>query len=464
MRRFELILAFVAAFAVIWPAVFGVRPRRGVAAGLLTIAFILQLQIEGYRWQLLPIYLVSLGLAIGDVIYLERGLTWSRRLTRGLFGTAGLTLAAGLAAILPVPELPVPPGPQAIGTFTVELVDTGRAEAYGPSPGAPRRLMAQVWYPALGSGSVAALPWSTDWDVVAPATARLLGFPSWFLDHTRYTDSHATQQPPMAEGVFPIIVYSHGWTGFRSIAVNQIETLVSNGYIVIAPDHTFGSVGVRFPDGEVINHDATALPEEEEVGAEAYRDAAELLVETFADDIVTILDELDRGESGAFSLIWRGADLTRIGVYGHSTGGGAAVKVCLEDRRCDAVLGMDAWVEPLPDRVIRITASTPSLFMRSEDWIGTENDSLVRGIAGRSDEVSYVVGIAGAGHNDFVLTPLISPVAGRFGWKGPIPAGRIIPIVDNYLLGFFDVYLLGTGPATLDTVNFDEVSVEILNR
>ena len=76
MRRFELILAFVAAFAVIWPAVFGVRPRRGVAAGLLTIAFILQLQIEGYRWQILPIYLVSLGLLALAYVTLEGRAWW----------------------------------------------------------------------------------------------------------------------------------------------------------------------------------------------------------------------------------------------------------------------------------------------------------------------------------------------------------------------------------------------------
>ena len=76
--------------------------------------------------------------------------------------------------------------------------------------------------------------------------------------------------------------------------------------------------------------------------------------------------------------------------------------------------------------------------------------------------MTYWLGIEGANHNDFVITPFFSPIAAQIGLKGPIPAGRIVPIVDNYLLGFFDVFLLGTGSAALDSVTFDEVSVEVI--
>ena len=60
-----------------------------------------------------------------------------------------------------------------------------------------------------------------------------------------------------------------------------------------------------------------------------------------------------RGRTGPFGALAASADLTRIGVYGNETGGGAAVEVCLEDERCDAVLGLDPWVEPIPDRRFR---------------------------------------------------------------------------------------------------------------
>ena len=72
------------------------------------------------------------------------------------------------------------------------------------------------------------------------------------------------------------------------------------------------------------------------------------------------------------------------------------------------------------------------------------------------------MGVEGASHNDFVIAPLISPFSTRLGFTGPIPAGRVIPIIDRYLVGFFDVYLLETGSAALDTASFEEVSVEVI--
>lgn len=457
-----MLLVFATLLAVLWPAVFGVRPKRGIVAVVLVAALVLQLQAEGYRWQLIPLYVVAVGLAAGDVLFIDRNLKWSNRIARAVGGVAGVGLAALLAVGLPVPTLPVPSGPETIGTATFEITDPNRDEIYGPNPAGPRKFMAQVWYPAKPVEGLEPTKWSEDWDVVAPAVALNLGFPSWFLDHTRYVESNGYSSLPPAEGTFPVIVYSHGWNGFRTIAINQIETLVSNGYMVIAPDHTFGSVVTRLDDGSVIEFDPNALPDEEEVGEEAYLEAGNELISTFAADITTILDGLEEGEGGPFGRLGAVADLTRVGVYGHSTGGGAAVKVCLEDERCDAVVGLDPWVEPLPDRVIRNAVTRPSLYMRSDSWRDTNNDSVLRGLAGRSSEVTYWLGVEGADHNDFVVTPLLSPFGSQLGLTGPIAPGRIVPIVDNYLLGFFDVFLLGTGSAALDNVSFEEVSVELI--
>jgi hypothetical protein len=38
----------------------------------------------------------------------------------------------------------------------------------------------------------------------------------------------------------------------------------------------------------------------------------------------------------------------------------------------------------------------------------------------------------------------------------------MIPIINQYLVGFFDVFLLDTGPASIDTVSFDEVALEVI--
>ena len=462
MRRFELFLIFAEAFAVAWPAVFGVRTRRGIAAALLIALFIIHWQVEGLRWQMIPVYGAALGLAIGDILAVERRLDWTRRIARGIFGLAGVALGAILPLVLPVPELPVPTGPEPIGTITVELVDSEREEIYGPSPGPGRRLMAQVWYPALEQGEVDPVLWSEDWDIVAPGVSTLMGFPGWFLSHTKYSSSHGGSSIPVAPGTFPLVVYSHGWTGFRTNSVHQIESLVSNGFIVVAIDHTSGAVATRFPDDEVVDYDPAAIPDPAEVGEEVYAQAIEELVDVFSQDIVTVANSLEAGPNGPFGALAESVDLTRLGVYGNETGGGAAVQFCLEDERCDAVLGLDPWVEPIPDRVLAISAVRPALYMRSDDWRGTENDAILRGIAERSTSTSYWIGVEGSAETDFVGMPLLSPLGARFGWKGPIPAGRIIPIIDRYLVGFFDVYLLGTGSAALDTSAFEEVSLEVI--
>lgn len=462
MRQFELLLAFAVVFAVAWPVVFGVRPRRGLVAIVLIAALLIQLQFEGYRWQMLPFYLAAFLLAVGDVFFLERKLEWSSRLVRGALGVVGLLFAAALPVLFPVPELPAPSGPEAIGTMTVPLIDRARDELYGERPGGPREFVAQVWYPATFDGGEEPVVWSEDWEVVAPALSQNLGMPSWFLDHTEYTMSNAHPALPIAEGTFPVILFSHGWSGVRTITLNQIEDLVSNGYIVIAPDHAYGAAATVLAEDEVILQDPKALPDPAEVGETAYLTAGTDLVSVFSGDLVTILNELDEGDGGSFAAITDSADLNRIGVYGHSAGGGAAIKTCLEDSRCTAVLGMDPWVEPLTERELRLNMTVPALYMRSDEWVDTPNDSLLRGIAGRGESITYWLGIEGANHNDFTIAPLLSPVGDRFGLTGSIAAGRVIPIVDNYLVGFFDVFLLGTGAAALESVSYPEVSLSII--
>lgn len=467
LRRFELVLVFVAAFAVYWPVVFGVRPRRGIVALVLSTALIVQLQFEGSRWQMIPVYLAAVGLAVGDVFYLDRKFEWSDRIGRGLLGAVGLVLVLALPLALPVPELPIPGGPEPIGTFTVQLTDSERDEVYDDNRIGSREFMVQVWYPSRATDTSAPVPWHENWEVVAPAISMEMGLPSWFLDHTRFTTSHATDSPPIASGAFPVIIYSHGWSGVRTDTLNQIEHLASHGYVVIAPDHAYIAAATVLEDGEVVPQNPDALPDPEadevEVDEEAYQEAATQLVATQAADLMTILDGLEAGATGPFAEVVQNADLNRIGIYGHSTGGGAAIKVCLEDDRCGAVLAMDPSVTPLTPEDLQLTMTKPALYLRSEEWRGSADDALVSGISARGQEVTYSVGVEGATTNDFVMIPLISPLADEFGWKGPISAGRVTTIVDNYLLGFFDVFLLGTGPAQLDSVDFEEVEVSVFD-
>ena len=78
-----MILAGVCAGAVIWPALFGSRSRRGIVLLASIGALVAQLVIEGFRWALLgtatrpgPMILVSgitaLALLIGGAFFFRR--------------------------------------------------------------------------------------------------------------------------------------------------------------------------------------------------------------------------------------------------------------------------------------------------------------------------------------------------------------------------------------------------------
>ncbi len=423
---------------------------------------IAQLQIGGFRWQLIPLYAAAVGLIIGDIVFLDRNLKWSSRIARGVFGLAGLLLVSSPAWLFPVPELPAPSGPETVGTVTVELSVPESEEVYGPHPGRARDLVVQIFYPALPDSETDPGQIHPQWSEIGPELARSVGLPSWFLNHLGYTKSHTYEGLTVAPGTYPLVIYSHGWRGYRSVALNQIENLVSNGYVVIAPDHTYMAVATIFDDGDLVPYDPDALPDEGSVAADVYEDAAQLLVETYANDLVAVLDALDEAEAGPFGPIVESIDLTRIGLYGHSAGGGGALSVCITDERCDAFLGMDPWVEQLPNDILAISATKPAMFLRSAEWDDRRNDAILRGIAERSEAITYWIGIDGSGHNDFVMLPLFSPLADEMGLRGPIGAGRIIAIINQYLIGFFDVFLLDTGPASIDTVTFDEVALEVL--
>ncbi|MDH4115783.1 MAG: dienelactone hydrolase family protein [Acidimicrobiia bacterium] len=469
MRPLEWTQLGIVAAAVLVPVVFGRRLRRGRMAVLLCVVAAAQVLLEGVRWQLLPLEVATVMLAGADALREDRRVRGFQRFRRGALGSVGVILLGVLPAVLPVPVLPAPSGPFEVGTATFELVDVDRPEIYGldppeegeePAEAPPRRIVVQVWYPAEPDGADPVV-WNPDLDVVGPALARRLGFPGFFLGHTDDVPSHSQTDAAPLPGRFPVILSSHGWTGFRTINLNQVESLASHGFIVIAPDHTYGSIAVRFPsDGSVVEYDERALPPEEDVDPDDYQEAAEVLVETFTDDLLLVLNEL--GEGSAFGELATHADLDKVGVFGHSTGGGAAARLCLEDARCDAILGLDAWVNPIPDRVVAREFQVPSLFMRSDEWVDTPNDRRLRGLAERSPSLSYWIAIEGAGHNDFVMTPLFSPIAHRLGLKGPISSDRVIPIVDEYLVGFFERYLLGVGGSGLDQPPPPEVEFEVI--
>lgn len=427
-----------------------------MGAGLLV-----QVLGEGFRWQLIPLYIGCIGLAVDDIAWEDRTLRLYLRFRRAGWGLVGLALMLVLPWGMPIPRIPTPTGPYGVATQTF-ILETGAEEIYSQEPGQDRRIPVQIWYPAEIPDDSVPLHWVEPYSAVGPALARNLGLPGFFLDHTRGVRSHSHPIGKPYLGSIPVVIYSHGWTGYRGVALPQLESLASHGYLVIAADHTFASVAAVFSDTEVVDIDREALPDQEQVSESEFQQASENLVATMTADIGAIVDALAEGTAGPFGELAALADLSALGVYGHSAGGGAAVRWCLEDERCRAVLGLDPWVEPVPNAVIAMELQIPSMFFRSDPWLDTPNDGRLRGLAERSPSVSWWMSIRDTEHTDFVITPLLSPYASWFGLGGSIETDLLIAILDEHLIGFFDRYLLGVGGQVLEQASYPALSAEFI--
>jgi len=519
VRPLELALLLTTLLAVLRPWVVRTTvpgPVIGVAAVPVAVA-ISQVVFEAGRWQLIPLWVAVAGvaaLAARDVRRMQRSFddppgqdpdtdtngqdgaipqvdppppSTARRRARPL--TAAVSLAAlallggGLSWALPVLQLPAPDGPYAVGTITMVVTDGDRMEVYGPDPGGLRQLPVQLWYPAETGGDGQPAPWLDGRNAVTTAAAEEAGLPGFALDHLELVVANAIPDAPIARGgPFPVVLYAHGWQGFRDIHVSQLESLASEGYVVAAADHTYGALATLLPGGVIAEADPSALPSG--VSTSEYDAASMQLVATFADDLAlvlgTVLDgrafgtllappaaatagtesqdrTVDRvastgdGEVGPpLPDLEDAVDRDRIALIGHSTGGGAAYLLCSRDARCGAALAYDPWLEPVPDGVIGGAFDRPLLSIGSEEWDGNDNDARVRRFHAGATAAEGRVRIAGTLHRDLTQLPALSPAASWLGLAGPTPAATTLSILDHWTVGFLDHHLVGRGRDPLE--------------
>jgi hypothetical protein len=80
---------------------------------------------------------------------------------------------------------------------------------------------------------------------------------------------------------------------------------------------------------------------------------------------------------------------------------------------------------------------------RWHDDVDSLNNRQFKPFFANSKNALGAVFIEGTAHYDFSDLPLLSPLAPQLGLKGPINGKRVINIVDDYLLSFFDMTLKG---------------------
>ena len=447
MRPLEILTPIVLSIYLLYPLTGKKRPPAvGLLPAFALVVLATHANVEGMRWQMIPLYaftIVTLFLSIPTFFRTAQGGPPPRRPLRVLLNLSLLALSTVLPILLPVPNIPAPSGPYQIGTRIYELTDTSRKELYSGKDEA-RRFQFQVWYPAEAASSSERAPWMHNADIYAKSISEYLELPSFFLDHLALVKIPAYEDATVAstDGGFPVIVFSHGWNGFDAQNTGQALQLASHGYVVVALQHTYGAVVTVFEDGTVAKNNPAALPDG--IPDDEYEIAAQKLVDQWAGDISFALDFLSEQNDAANSPFHASLDFSRVGVYGHSTGGGAAVQFCGTDARCKALLGQDPFMRPVSTQVLESGVSQPAFFLFSQVWAddtNSRNNQLFNPFYAKSTDTYGALFIEGTAHYDFSDLPLLSPLAPQLGLKGPINGKRVTVIINDYLLSFFDMTL-----------------------
>lgn len=204
-----------------------------VGIGLLLLGIL----VEGWRWQMLPAYF-----AFGALILAQLKKSETSRIVK-IVGTAPLVLlliiSFTLANQLPIFELPVPTGPQNVGTFEFSITDNSRVERYANKRN--RELYVQAWYPAE-VGLANNYQVRTLYQEIYEGEYNIWSFLAGYL---RHIPTHSYIEAPIANfngKPFPVLLYNHGARSFTSENQMLMEHLASNGYVIFSIGHPYRSV------------------------------------------------------------------------------------------------------------------------------------------------------------------------------------------------------------------------------
>jgi len=463
MRLFEILMLLVILPVLVWPLLPWRRPRVvDFLPGTAVIILIIQLIVEGYRWQMLPAYVLVVVLFLVTLPRLWKPQPpekkWSGWAIAGsVLGLLVWLIALAVPYALPVPKILEPTGPHAIGTQTFHMVDTSRDEIYTDDPADKREIMMQIWYPAEPDADGETAVYLEDLDVMGSVLAERLNLPSFLLDHINLTKLSAKiDVDVLAEGEpFPVLLFSHGLRGMRQQNTAMVQELVSHGFVLATIDHTYGNVMTVFPDGRVEFYNPDVLSGE---GEPPHTNTQ--LVQVWADDMGYVLDQLTAWNDEANGDFSGRFDLSEVGAFGHSTGGGATVQFCGQDERCQAGVGLDAWVVPVSDQVVAAGLDEPFLFLRADLWgfdDSTENHTIAETLYAESSETSYLATVDGANHYDFTDIPLLSPLTPQLNLSSEMDSDYTVEMMNTMTSAFFRQELQDAGDLVLGAMVYPEM-------
>lgn len=392
-----------------------------------------------HRWQYYPLYLLGVLYFVLILLDYLDIFNLNSKTSKWIISIIILLIILSIISILGFQkqDLPTPSGEFQIGTKIFELEDKSRDEVYTEEEGDKRKIKYQAWYPTDEIETLQKAKWITEGTLLTTNLGKnILLTPRFILNHTAEIDSNSYYDAKLSRSLdkYPIVVISHGWKGFREIHTDFAEDLASNGFVVLSIDHTYGSQAVKFNDGKVAYLKRSALPRL--VKPSTFDKAAHELAVNFGKDVIMVLDEIERLNKEDETFMEK-LDLDKIGLLGHSTGGAGDVFTSLKDKRVKALIGLDAWVNPLNIEDLKKGLEIPSLFLRSEQWTKRQSVEPLNVLVKNSDNAN-IIQLENTNHVDFTMVYMYSPLSKYVGFTGKEGGRESAKMQREITLKFFD--------------------------
>jgi pimeloyl-ACP methyl ester carboxylesterase len=392
-----------------------------------------------------------------DLVPGKRGISLPPALLAAIVvvGITSLIFVLTMNADMSYPE---PSGSYEVGRIAYDWIDHNRTEIATGNV-TDRELMVYVWYPACATENAKEAPMM---DAKTAAAIRSGGM--FTLGFLGGLSDHAYQDVPIStnESQYPLLIMSHGDSSSPLMQAVTAADPASHGYIVAGISHTYNARGTVFPDGRVTSQDynySLISDDYPNFSLSYYENAKQWashnadVEQREADDVSFVLDQLEQLNS-TDALFQGRIDTSRVGTFGHSLGGAAAITSAEQDERIDAAADLDGALYHDPNitkPAMLLECGSRIGYNRSYDVVNQRlltpeqfaemkviwDDSEYRVLT--SPPAAYYVGIKGTEHANFkdygpLGIPLnIGTVDGRYATR----------IIDSYLLAFLDKYLDG---------------------
>ncbi len=403
-------------------------PNRvvNVLLSIFFIASIMQILFVGYKWQYVPIYLIFIIISFLHIFNIK----FEQKFFKIVYYILIIVIygiCVALVYILPVPEFEIENKKYSVGyeEFHVVVSDRKQPKAFYELSNLTntdsRELLVDVYYPSTVETEPIQLfkDVDTNWGkTVVRYLNRTWGIslPEYLLSHLNLSYFDIGRDLERLDSESPVVIYTHGWAGEKIFATDQLITIASQGYVVVALDHTGLAMFTELPSGTIFNTGST------ENSSKVYDVMYEMSL-----DIENTISYLENNNYYA--------NFSDISLIGHSTGGGSAHLYCLRNN-CNSLILQDPFFVPLLEVMDTIDLVTDSYFIYSENWYNgnedinelTEIEVYRNFITNKELATGYYM--TESDHYDFLAFGAISPLAkytflkGRIDYKDSLQANN----------------------------------------